>query len=348
MVRNFRLDLLRVLACYLVIQQHASEFFYIGPESTVISGTDTFWIGIITSIARISVPLFVMISGFLLLPMKGTSHDFFQKRFTRILYPFLVWCILYTLYYMVSRGDSWSEALTNILHIPVNFGVEIGHLWYIYMLIGLYLIIPVISPWLAGCSKRELQGYLILWSLTTLLPYIHTLYPQIWGECYWNPTPAFYYFSGFVGYLLLGFYIKKYGALPVFPALLLTAIGYAITTTTFSLRIDAVPTVPELELSWGFCTINVAMMSYGIFSIIMHIPAKGTGKIGRLVQDISLQSYGIYLAHIMVLNVFYNLLQPLFPSALLSVPVIALCTFISVYLLVKLLSFLPKSKYWLG
>ena len=80
----------------------------------------------------------------------------------------------------------------------------------------------------------------------------------------------------------------------------------------------------------------------------MHIPAKGTGKIGRLVQDISLQSYGIYLAHIMVLNVFYNLLQPLFPSALLSVPVIALCTFISVYLLVKLLSFLPKSKYWLG
>ena len=54
--RNFTLDLLRVMACYLVIHQHASEFFYIGDNGTVVTGENTLKIGIMTSIARISVP----------------------------------------------------------------------------------------------------------------------------------------------------------------------------------------------------------------------------------------------------------------------------------------------------
>lgn len=47
--RNFILDLLRVTACYLVIHQHASEFFYIGENGTVVTGDNTFRIGIITT-----------------------------------------------------------------------------------------------------------------------------------------------------------------------------------------------------------------------------------------------------------------------------------------------------------
>lgn len=74
--RNLSLDLLRVIACYLVIQQHASEFYYIGDGLSVVTGDNTFWIGIITSLCRTSVPLFVMLSGFLLLPMQGSISTF--------------------------------------------------------------------------------------------------------------------------------------------------------------------------------------------------------------------------------------------------------------------------------
>lgn len=87
--RNYSLDLLRVIACYLVIQQHASEFYYIGEGGTVVTGSNTFWIGIITTLCRSSVPLFVMLSGFLLLPMQDKISTFFRKRFTRIVYPFI-------------------------------------------------------------------------------------------------------------------------------------------------------------------------------------------------------------------------------------------------------------------
>lgn len=346
--RNFQLDLLRVLACYLVIQQHSSEFFYIGDGGSVVKGDNTFYIGIITSIARISVPLFVMISGYLLLPMKGNISDFFKKRFTRVLYPFIAWCILYAFYYIFYRGDTLGQAFVNIAHIPVNFGVEIGHLWYIYMLIGLYLLIPVLSPWLSSCSKKVLQAYLTLWGLTTFIPYIHIVYPDLLGECFWNPTPAFYYFNGFIGYLVLGYYIKRHGALSTPYALSASVIGYAVTAGIFCSKIETSAIVSELELSWGFCTVNIAMLAYGVFSIFMNISAKGEGRLGYLIQDISINSYGIYLAHIMILNIVFKALSPLFDTTLVSVPVIAVCTFLCVYIVIKILSKIPYSRYWLG
>ena len=62
--RNYGLDILRVLACYMVIQIHAGEFYYIGPGITVLPGEGPFWVGIINSLFRTCVPLFVMLSGY--------------------------------------------------------------------------------------------------------------------------------------------------------------------------------------------------------------------------------------------------------------------------------------------
>lgn len=93
----------------------------------------------------------------------------------------------------------------------MNFGTEIGHLWYVYMLRGLYLLVPILSPWLQVASKRALQGYLGLWAFTSLLGYIHLLFPEILGERFWNPTPMLYYFTGFAGYFVLGFYLHRFG-----------------------------------------------------------------------------------------------------------------------------------------
>lgn len=346
--RNYALDLLRVFACYLVIQIHAGEYFYIGEGGSVITGDNTFWVGIINSIGRTAVPLFVMISGYFLLPLQETTQVFFRKRFTRILYPFVIWCIIYAIYFFLTKGESWQQLVTNILYIPVNFGTQVGHLWYIYMLIGLYVLIPVISPWLQSCSKRELQVYLGIWIFTTFVPYIHQVFPEILGECFWNPTPTLYYFTGFAGYLILGFYFKKYGKISTPNALLLLIIGYAVTAYLYCHRIDTAANIVELELSWGFCTFNVMFMSVGLFFLFKAIPAKGEGRIGCLFKDIAAKSYGMYLAHIIVLNFYYSILNEHISSILVKVPLIAICTFITVYVVIYILSFIPKSKYWVG
>lgn len=346
--RNFALDLLRVAACFLVIVQHASEYFYIGDSGSVVTGDNTFWVGIMTSYGRISVPLFVMISGFFLLPMKDSTSTFFKKRFTRVLYPFIIWCIVYAVYFVFHRNDSWLQVGLNILQIPVNFGTQVGHLWYIYMLIGLYLLVPILSPWLKSCSRNELRGYLLLWGVTTFLPYIHLIFPEVLGECFWNSSPLLYYFTGFSGYLILGHYIKRYGALSVLTAIPLLLVSYGVTAYIFCSRIDTVALVPDLELSWGFCTVNVMLMAWATFSLFVRYKGMGSGVTGYFLTDISEKSYGMYLAHIIMLNVFYGLFGSLQLSTLIMVPLIAVCTFISVYLLIKALSYLPGSKYIIG
>ena len=346
--RDYSLDLLRVIACYLVIQQHASEFYYIGEQNSVVTGSNTFWIGIITTLCRSSVPLFVMLSGFLLLPMQSDISTFFRKRFTRIVYPFVAWCILYAGYFVLTRGESASDMFVHILHIPINFGCEVGHLWYIYMLIGLYLVTPIISPWLEKATKRELECYLGLWILSTFLPYIHLAYPEVLGEAFWNDTPLLYYFTGFIGYFILGHYLKRYGYPSAVLSWLLLIAGYAITASVFCLRIDTATTIPELELSWRFCSANVLMMALGLFSLIGRLKLDGNRRSTRLLADVSIKSYGMYLAHIMLLNFYYGIFSNLTERAYISIPLMAVSTFITVYGVVKLLSLLPKSKYLIG
>ena len=350
--RNYGLDILRVLACYLVIQVHTGEFYYIGDGGTVLQGNSPFWVGILNSICRVSVPLFVMISGYLLLPLREEMGTFFKKRFIRVAIPFVVWCVLYAIYWALKGQTSWAQAGLNILHIPVNFGVEIGHLWYVYMLLGLYLFAPVISPWIASASRKNMEFYLAIWAITLCVPYIHLVFPQILGECYWNHTPLLYYFSGFLGYLILGAYIKLYLTekkawyLPV--GLSLIIVGYAITAGGFISLLNSTD-VSKLELTWGFETINVAMMSLGFFLILKNVYfSNPNSAIVSGITDISKISYGIYLAHIMVLNFFHQILNPMIDTIQIKIPVIAICTFIVSYLIVKLLSLLPTSKYIIG
>lgn len=351
--RNFALDVLRVLACYMVIQVHTGEFYYIGPIGDVIKGENAFWVDLYNSVCRSAVPLFVMLTGYFLLPIKDEPAQFFRKRFTRVVIPFIFWCIAYSFYQFFRGQVDFTTACTNILKIPVNFGTQVGHLWYVYMLMGLYLFAPIISPWLKTASRKSIELYLGIWAFTLCVPYIHLLFPYILGECFWNGTPMLYYFSGLLGYMVLAYYLRTYASerkswnLPVGIALLV--VGYFITWYGFHERLSTAEYVPQLEITWGYETINVAMVATGIFLLIKNIRIKSPdSSCGKLVTDISIKSYGIYLIHIMLLNLFYDLLNDLSDSAMIKIPVIALCTFVTSYLMIKALSYLPKSKYIIG
>ncbi len=350
--RIFSLDLLRVFACYMVIQVHAGEYFYIGEGGAVLNGADAHWVNLYNSLFRAAVPLFIMITGYFILPVKDRMGTFFKKRFTRVLIPFIVWCVLYAVYAFL-RGDTDIEGIfVNIVNIPVNYGVQVGHLWYIYMLIGLYLFFPIISPWLNSASRSQIHFYLIIWAVTLLLPYIHQIFPEVLGECFWNPTPMLYYFTGFLGFAILGFYIKRFLAekskwdLPV--GFFLLIFGYAITYSFFGERLNTETWVWTLELSWGYGTINVAMMALGVFLVLKNIKYNKDNGLRHLITSISNMSYGMYLVHIMVLNFMYSIYNDIFDSAAIKIPLIAFCTFIISYIIIKLLSYLPKSKYLIG
>lgn len=342
------LDLLRVVACYMVVQVHAGEYYYALPGGLVTPGTDPVAVNLLNSLCRIAVPLFVMLSGYFLLPVQGSTRVFFTRRFSRVVVPFVVWCALYAIYRWL-RGESERGLGGDLANIPVNFGVEVGHLWFVYMLLGLYLFAPVISPWLQSASRRAVECFLGVWGVTLCIPYLHLAFPALWGECFWNGTPMLYYFSGFMGYMVLAFYLRRYVACRPWQAvagIVLILAGYAATTWGFNERLATSRYIWELELPWGFETLNIAAMTLGMFLLLRGM--KSLGRAEGLVTDISKLSYGIYLVHMMVLNYFFSVMNPLIGSVAVKVPLMAVCAFVVSYAVTKLLSLLPKSKYLVG
>lgn len=349
--RNLGLDLLRIFATYMVMQIHSGEFFYIGSGGSVINNTDSQWVGWLNSLFRCCVPLFIMVSGFFLFPVD--EHTFYRKRFGRILSPFLIWCAIYAFYYYF-RGDvALHDALINVLHIPVNYGTEVGHLWFVYMLMGIYLFAPILSPWVISASRRSMEIFVALWAVALTIPYIHLIFPTLWGECGWNHTPMLYYFSGFMGYAVTAAYIRRFHMKPTSfqngLAVLLIAVGYFITAFGFLHRLPVERSLTSLELTWGFETINQAMVATGFFLLFKNITQiNPDSRFGRLVASVSPLTYGMYLAHIILLNAVYALLNDRIAGAQFKLPIFATLTFISTFLLIKLLSFLPKSKWLVG
>jgi surface polysaccharide O-acyltransferase-like enzyme len=349
--RHFGFDLLRVFATYMVMQIHTGEFEYIGSNGVIHS--DGAWaVGWINSLFRSCVPLFVMISGYFLFPI-GDERVFFRKRFTRVLMPFIFWCIVYAFYFYAQGQASLTTTFVNIAKIPVNYGTDVGHLWFVYMLLGIYLVAPVFSPWVVSASRGSMQLFLVLWAVALSIPYIHLYFSQIWGEAFWNSTPMLYYFSGFMGYAVLAAYIRRFCMAPSFrvdcAAIGMIIVGYAITAGGFLHRVLIENSLPKVELTWNFTTINVALMTAGLFLLFRNLQKnEPDGVLDKVIRDVSQKSYGMYLAHIIVLNSIQALLAPAISNAFLRVPSIALTTFVTTYCLIKILSLAPGSKYVVG
>jgi surface polysaccharide O-acyltransferase-like enzyme len=340
------LDVLRVLACFMVIMVHSGEFFYIGPGDTVIRD-HTYGTGAYGSALRACVPLFVVASGYLLLPIREATDTFFRRRYTRVLWPFLLWSAVYVVYY-----HRFADALSlgqQMLLIGVNWSA--GHLWFVYMLLGLYAFAPVISPWLRQASAREERWFLLAWGVTLLLPFVRLYYPEVWGEAFWNHIGGAYYFSGYLGYFVLGHYLRVHlhlnsGRSRAVGLTILLA-GYALTYWGFASRLPWARTIPELELTWAFPTGNVALMTLGWYLLLKDMPLPGP-RAQQWLARLSQLSFGVYLAHILVLEQVHRLLTGVVPPGLLFIPVQAMLTFGLAYLLIYFLSLLPRSRYVVG
>ena len=110
------LDYVRVFACFLVMLVHASENYYPGPGATDMAGpqailanqTDRLWVSLYDGFSRISVPLFIIVSAYLLAPKKKeqSAREFYRKRFGKILPPFLIFTVLQRLFFRYVMRDS--------------------------------------------------------------------------------------------------------------------------------------------------------------------------------------------------------------------------------------------------
>lgn len=346
------LDFTRAIACFMVILVHSCEFFYCGEIGTA-TDDEIFWANFIDSSLRACVPIFVMMSSYLLLPLKDDLEPFLKRRFTRVLIPFVIWSILYaTLPYLWGALDA-DGVKESLLRLTYNFNFSSGHLWYIYMFLGIYLFMPIISPWLKTAKKRHLQYFLLLWFVSTFHHYIQFIAGDeygIFGQCFWNEFDTLWYFSGHLGYVVLAYYIREHLNWSVKKSLTvgipLFLLGWATTYLSFDYLYPSDGDFYIIELGWRFCTPNVALCTFALFMMFKCIKCSNK-KVVAAVADISKLSYGMYLAHIFMLNLTYSFLSGI-SNIPLKIVLIAIVTYILTYSLVKLLSYLPKGKFLVG
>ncbi len=362
MKRIVFLDYIRVFACFLVILVHASENYYgasgstdmVGPQSYLANETDRLWVSVYDGFSRMSVPLFMIVSAFLLVPMKKeqTSWKFYKKRFIHILPPFFIFMVLYSILPLIWGQLDKDLSLSDLSRILLNFPTLAGHLWFMYPLINLYLFIPVISPWLEKVSVNEERFFIILFLLSTCMPYFERWFGEIWGQCFWNQYHMLWYFSGYLGYLVLAHYIRVHlkwnRKRRCVIGMILLVVG--AVWTIYSFYIQAVPGIihstPVIELGWSFCTINCVMLTIGTFLLFTCIEQKETPK---LIISISKLSYGMYLMHIFWLGLWVYVFKGMLRlPTVAAIPIIAMVTYISSYLLSYVISLLPGSKWIIG
>lgn len=330
--RNYSFDLIRVIAIILIILMHSP-----------IPGSETSGV-VLSGISFITAPgigLFLMISGALLLNNAMSQTFFLKRRFSKIIYPTVVWAVIYLLNKYLTESISVSNVFKSILSIPFSAQGH-GVLWFMYTLAGLYLLTPILSVWLKNVTQQEVRFYLIIWGISLLYPYL-SLFLEINTE----PTGIFYYFSGYVGYFILGYYLNKW------------VLTQKITRKThffcWIIMVLCISIVGVLKLLYPNISINdyfwylslpVAMMSTSYFILLSQVHIL---HFKNLFVKLSSLSFGVYLCHILVMRSFLWKIPFVVNSGpILHIFIVTIFTIIISWLLSWLISKLTFSKYIIG
>ena len=333
-------DLIRTFAIVLVILLHAA----IEPvpiNSVVNQAVVLRWwsVNIYDSLSRVCVPLFVMLSGALLLQPSKVEEPlkvFFKKRVARIGVPLIFWGATYFAW----RYFANNEALT--LN-SIGQGIVSGpyyHFWYLYTLIGLYLVTPILRVLVAHAGRKVLRYFLVLWFVGT------AVVPILYIFVTFSLSSDVFLLTGFVGCFLLGLYLLdvqlKNRTLYVlwFVGFTWTVVGTYLITYYVGGHLQ--------YFFYDFLSINVILASAALFMLLNHIPAdyveRKSLRANKLVHFIGQSSLAIYLLHIVVLESLHRGFFGVQISIMSLNPILEIPLVTAITLFICLIILYPASK----
>lgn len=281
-------DQVRAIATVSVILLHvAAPLLY---QYRKIEISDWWIANIIDSAMRFCVPVFMMLTGSLLLSKNESTILFYKKRLTRLVYPFILWSFIY-LWYNFDPKVTRSFNMTYVWEQLVK-GTSY-HLWYVYMIVFYYLLIPFLRKWIQVATTKKILIFLIIWFVVLMLSlsYLQMLKSRIHGL----------YFIGFLGYPIIGYIVSNRLSLNFnkYKLILLFVVGWFVTAVgTFYLTQRSGNFKGEY---YHYLSPNVMFMSVGIFLLFKQISII-SNSLNAVIKMISTYSFGIYLSHVLVLS----------------------------------------------
>ena len=330
--REYWIDAVRSFACLCVITNHSAM-----PNGSNGSALIAFFNYFTVAGASI---LFFMISGALILYKEKDVFPFIKKRISRIALPMFIWSVICLSIDYITGKYGIVDYIHNICMIP--FYPQVGTYWFIYVIFGIYLVTPILAMWLNRSNERHILFYIGLWAITLFLPYlvcIDSRFEQLVGYS----SGIVYYFYGFLGFAVLGFYLRRYVNIKKYNLKHLLIFVFTIILPGILYNFTDIPhSTIQNRMS-----INIVILCVCYFVIIKHIHL--SSKVKHIVYDFAQHSFGIYLVHILIMRkVLWPLLWDYNIHYAIQIPLIAFLTALLSYLLVHIISKLPYSKYIVG
>ncbi|MEP7293634.1 MAG: acyltransferase family protein, partial [Chloroflexota bacterium] len=329
--RIYWLDLLRVLAGFAAVWVHVSAVLV---YPSVISRP--WWIANFhVAFTHWCLPVFIMITGYLLLskPVEDsdTPFTFYKRRFGRLLIPLAFWSVFYLIFRYYQQGP---YTLTFAIERVVT-GRPFYHLWYIYMLVGLYLVSPFISRFLATSSRRWLEWAIIISFGMGIFDHLVNGIFNVYNGSFLAMYPSY------VGYYLAGYYLATREK----PLLSLRVSVIGLIGSCFLIAvIDGLllPTMGDRAWSTMFQNLNPLILSSAIcmFTLVQNLyQKKGSERaIGQgIVSRLAPLTFGIYLVHAFFLeSMLLTPIKALYETTIRGIPILG----VSIYALSALTAFI--------
>ncbi len=336
------IDLIRVVAIFLVVMIHVSGQLTNAwgkiPEAQWIIA-DSYG-----GMARVAVPLFFMISGYLLLPRSESLSFFYAKRMTRILIPFVVWSLIYLGWYCGNHPNTCTPSLAWDLLLRQG---TYYHLWFLYSLLSIYLILPVLRLMIRpDIDKRILWYLIVLWLI--FQPILTTAH-KFWDFSIKLSAPLA---TGFVCFFVFGYLLGEItlsrsrivlSTIVWLSCTLITIIGTYLFTRA-SGQFDG--------FFYDFVSLNVILASGAAFLLLRWISEKKPftfPNVHTLTRILATSAFGIYLIHVLVIEILrdgipFLHIDSFIGNAIWSVPLVNTIVFLLSFLIVRIMQKIPMLK----
>ena len=329
------LDQSRIIAIFAVVLLHVAA----DVVTDMPLGSSYWWVGnVIDACVRWCVPIFVMISGALLLdPAKQESlQSFYTKRVSRVVWPLIFWSAFYMLWDMsrnvIQQGDWHDEILRRLLS-----GAPYYHLWFLYMILPLYMFAPFFRKVVLNSTRQELTVLIVLLFLISACNAVAVAMGLV--------TSVFFItsFLSYVAYFFVGYFVRTSIAEYSVAKLWSVFIACVIFTAVGCYELGEQSSLQSGFYFYGYLSVTVIPMSVSLMYLLKHYQSQGEGA---LIKQVSGLTLGVYLVH----PVLLKLLQEVGYGAtnfnpLWSVPVISVFIFTLSMALVFLISKLPVVRY---
>ncbi|NLE03284.1 MAG: acyltransferase family protein [Crenarchaeota archaeon] len=296
--------MIRVVAITLVILLHAANEYYTVMDTTPLESTSFWWVSCIyKTIALPCVPLFVMLSGTLLLKphkVKEPIRVFLKKRLNRIGLAFIFWSIIYLAWsFYVTRIP---VTLNNIFQGAV-MGLFTGpyyHFWYLYLIAGLYLMTPVLRTLVAHENLKITKYFILIWFIGV------GIIPLIELTTGFNLNDSLFAVGGWMGYYVIGLHFQRYN---IRKPIVLGFLSLGFVWTILSTCLMNFTFYPSGRDYFFFDSLsaNVIIYSVALFLLLNKAPTNWANRnrhphLSYIARAISKNTLPIYLFHLIILE----------------------------------------------